>query len=191
MCPSQIMAIFRVISSIFGQVVSVLMGAVVTFIAFLIKERYYRRKDERKRTVRKIALLQSAGAEIGFYRGKLVQIKNQIDEIIPALTSEQRVIVPTYTVYPGFIENLKTELARDVEEPDLVKKLSHCHFELAHIARRLADNISMTGKGKGSVKDQQARWGGLRKLVNSNITTFKSFESTLDKRRSNLEQSLS
>ena len=106
-----------------------------------------------------------------FYNDKLHQLSDEARKIITAIGTNSNPIIPTYSLYPKFLENSKINLNKFYRNIDIVKRIGHCHFELSHIQERL----ELIKKELRILYDPQlqiSNVGGFKGLVDSNIIEF-------------------
>lgn len=121
------------------QIASTLLTLVAAFVGFwaaLLVDRYRAGVEERRRFS---AAITSAGNELEFYVAKLKYLSDQLGALVNAFESPNngRLVLPSYTLYPSFLEQAKNRLAEFMRQPELVKEVGHCHFELGHVVKRL------------------------------------------------------
>jgi hypothetical protein len=174
-------------------------GIVATFFGFLLNQRYQNDKEKIKELKEYIASLQSAANELEFYGDKLKQLSGELERLINALR-EWRTdwIIPTYSIYPEFLEKCKTTINTFHKNPILVKEVSHCHFELCHILARLdllkeqmytplpANAAALTEQ----LKIHRVNANGFKGLVDSNIPVFKATCDLILSEKSDMERKL-
>src|SRR5437870_872404 len=114
-----------------------LIGAGAAILTLLLGEtiQYYRRAFKELNDY--IIALEFARNELVFYLGKLKQLVDELDAAEREITHRRKPIIPTYDVYPSFLEQAKITLARLYKNAQLVQQVGHCHYELSHIRQRL------------------------------------------------------
>lgn len=173
-------------------------GIVATFVGFFLNQRYQTYKDRIKEFKEYIVSLQSAENELDFYRRKLIQLSGELDNLAKTLDQRNSFwIVPTYSIYPDFLEKCKITINGFFKNPNLVKELGHCHFELCHILARLdllkkqlyeplPNNLAASQQmaiHAGNVK-------GFKGLVDSNIPVFKAASEAILEEKTKMEEKL-
>ncbi|HUI28825.1 MAG TPA: hypothetical protein VLX91_01320 [Candidatus Acidoferrales bacterium] len=92
------------------------------------------RVAERQKYLTTLITIQN---ELAFYRTKFIQLSGEVAAAVIAAQNNQPVILPTYRLYPDFLENQKIELSKFHFDSELIKDVGYCHFELRHIIERL------------------------------------------------------
>ncbi|MBI3414927.1 MAG: hypothetical protein HY043_06330 [Verrucomicrobia bacterium] len=174
-------------------------GIVATFIGFFLNQRHQNDKDKIKELKEYIASLQSAANELDFYRGKLTQLSGELENLANALkTWKTNWIIPTYSIYPDFLEKCKITINTFHKNPNLVKEVSHCHFELCHILARLdllkeqmAEPLAVDPRIlTEQLKTHFINANGFKGLVDSNIPVFKATCDLILAEKSSVESQL-
>lgn len=152
------------------------LGLLAGIAAFFFKDMWTARARRRQRLLDASDVLLSASEEVDFYRGILSQLVSQIDEDVENLL-QKKPTVPSYTLYPGFLANLRNRLNdRKLIRPQISRKIGVCHFELSHISSRLEENKANLGSldltKPESVLAHVGNWRGLQKLATENIGRF-------------------
>jgi hypothetical protein len=163
--------------------VGVVAGVVATFLGFLLNQYHQDSKETIKETKEYIASLQSAANELEFYTGKLQQLSSELEALEKRLEAwKTNWVIPTYSIYPDFLEKCKITISAFHKNPKLVKEVGHCHFELCHILARLdflkkEMNTTMEGSATDITRELNTRrinCGGFKALVDENIPVFKA-----------------
>ena len=156
-----------------------LAGIGVTFVGFFLNQVYQNQKEKLKELKQYAVALQSAANEVSFYRAKLCQLSEALERILNQLKNgEWDVIIPSYSLYPDFLEKCKHTLSSFFENSELVQNIGHCHFELCHIVARLEQ--TRTSFEESIEKDEIRRiltlryknTEGFKRLVDANIPVF-------------------
>lgn len=157
-------------------------GIVATFLGFLLNQRYQNDKEKIKELKEYIVSLQSAANELEFYGGKLIQLSGELGEL--AIILKRRDVdwsVQSYSIYPDFLEKCKITMNTFYKNPNLVKEIGNCHFELCHILARLdwhKDQMSAP-LPEGLLRNSHlavhlTNVNGFKGLVDLNIPVFKA-----------------
>ena len=174
-------------------------GIVATFLGFLLNQRYQNDKEKIKELKEYIASLQSAANELEFYGEKLKQLSGEVDRLIGALRDWRTDwIIPTYSIYPDFLEKCKITINTFHKNPVLIKEIGHCHFELCHILARLdllkEQMFSPLPQNPAALTEQlkihRVNANGFKGLVDSNIPVFKATGDLILAEKSNAESQL-
>lgn len=165
----------------FKVVLGLVGGTFATFVGFLLNQHHQHCKESIKEVRDYIVALQSAADELEFYGGKLGQLSSEMGAIANEIQSRNTTwIIPTYSIYPDFLEKMKVALSTFYRNPDLVKQVGHCHFELCHILARLDliktelrvplgnDRVQVTVQLKNHLQNVL----GFKGLLDLNIRTF-------------------
>lgn len=157
---------------------SAALASIITLIATNIYNARQKRKEE---LANYKSLLSSTNNELEFYISKLEQLKIDSNNIINAIkTQNSPPIIPTYSIYPRFLENSKIELSKFYKNSDIIKRVGHCHFELSHICERL-ELIKKELRTNYDPQKEVANIGGFLKLVESNLIEFNDVVRTISK----------
>ena len=149
------------------RIATLAIGAVLTLV---IREVWGYVKSRRATRARWRTLVTVARDEIAFNLGKLEQLEKELGKFVKTLTGQggQHAFIPSYTVYPEFLEHQRRLIAEHgLSGSETVKNLGHCAFELRHIAKRIAD-ARTSGQPTISASD----WQGTHGLVSTNVKTF-------------------
>ena len=174
-------------------------GIVATFLGFLLNQRYQNDKEKIKELKEYIVSLQSAANELEFYGNKLKQLSGELDKLATALKAwETNFIIPTYSIYPNFLEKCKATINAFHKNPHLVKEVGHCHFELCHILARLdllknqmyAPLPTDPRMRTEHLKMHCFNANGFKGLVDSNIPVFKATCNLILSEKSDMESRL-
>jgi hypothetical protein len=125
-------------------------------------------------------LLISTINELEFYTSKLNQLSSEVSEIIVKLSSQASPHIPTYSLYPSFLEQAKLNLSGFNKNPDIVKSVGQCHFELSHIQQRL-EQMKIELRTATIPDALISNVKGLKNLVEVNIKLFETVLSELKK----------
>ena len=168
-------------------------------LGFLLTQYHQENKEKIKELNEYIAALQSAANELDFYRAKLGQLSGELEAIaVIASTWHSDWIIPTYSIYPSFLEKCKITINAFQKNPHLVKEIGHCHFELCHILERL-NLIKQELRSELStdlrILTEQLRVHfrhakGFKGLVNSNIPVFKAASDAIMTEKTTMECNL-
>ncbi len=157
----------------------VAIGVFTSFLGFLANSRYSKRQNEKKKLGEYCNSLRSIRDELYFYIEKLKQLSKDFASIQKQISMGQQINIPSYSLYPNFLERAKIEQYVFFKNPVLVKKIGKCHYELAHVSERL--NFF---KKKASNKEwsffNKANLIGYRMLLGHKIKQFKSVISEID-----------
>ena len=179
--------------------VGVVGGVVATFVGFLLNQRYQDDKEKIKNLKEYIATLYSAANELEFYTDKLKQLSGELDCLIEQLRHwRTEWIIPTYSIYPDFLEQCKITINRFHRNPTLVKDIGHCHFELCHILERLdllkrqmyaplpTDAAALTQQ----LQLHRVNANGFKGLVDANIPVFQAARESVLLQKEAMEKKL-
>jgi hypothetical protein len=178
---------------------AVLGGVVATFVGFLLNQRHQDYKEKVKELKEYIVALQAAADELEFYGYKLNQLSSELAGLAKKV-EEWSVdwIVPSYSIYPNFLEKCKSTIYTFYKNPTLVKDVGHCHFELCHILERLnlmRRELRAPLESEGAARTKQLRVhlfnvNGFKGLVDSNIPVFKRVREAILSERKQIEKEL-
>lgn len=157
-------------------IVAVLSSWVTLWLTNRTNNKLKKEDDEKKY----LNLVISTINELEFYLTKLNQLTTEAQAIILNLSSQTPVLIPTYSLYPSFLEQAKLNLSSFNKNPELVKRVGHCHFELSHIQQRL-ELMKAELRAKSNLPALISNVGGFKALVDSNITEFNLVISELRK----------
>ena len=125
---------------------------------------------------------------------KLHQLSNEITDIITSITPAQTksIIIPSYSLYPDFLEKSKIEINSFFRNSDLVKNIGECHFELCHILERLNFLKDEFKKpfNQLHIPTTITNLEGFGSLVDKNIKTFECVISDIDKELSIVKEKI-
>jgi hypothetical protein len=162
-------------------IIAIAGGIVATFVGFFLNQRQQKEKAKEKDLKEYIIALQSTANELGFYKQKLTQLSDDLAKLSHQMKNMQAWVIPSYSVYPDFLEKCKGTLNVFFKNPDLVRDIGHCHFELCHIKERLESIKTelQTPIEPGPVFEVMpkvsrihANVEGLKLLVDSNLPVF-------------------
>jgi len=168
-----------------------IIGALLSLLIYLIQHKR-QRKDELEKQRRKYQIcLESIKNELNFYCIKLEQVDREIENLQKEFKENTgHYVVPSYSFYPGFLEQSKIELNKFFENSEIVDAVGHCHFELCHIADRLdsvkrmfSDTSTELLKGMDLINRLYAmakNFEGINALIKNNITDFKKTISKME-----------
>ncbi len=125
------------LSGITGILIGVGIGVLTSFLGFLTNSSYQKRQDEKKELKKYYISLKSTRDELDFYLGKLRQLGNEMTNIFNLIKAHKSFAIPSYSLYPDFLEKAKIEQYGFFKNSELVKKIGMCHYELAHVSERL------------------------------------------------------
>ncbi len=186
---------FKFVVGIIGGLIGV--GGVV--LGFLLNQYHQESKERIKELNEYIAALQSAANELDFYRAKLTQLSGEL-EAIAAKASSWRAdwIIPTYSIYPSFLEKCKITINAFQRNAYLVKEIGHCHFELCHILERM--NVlkhdlrtELSTDARILTEQLKTHFGnakGFKGLVDSNIPVFKAASEAILAEKTKMDEEL-
>ena len=160
-------------SSIKGTVLGIISGAIIAIFSVWLANYFNLKKEKKKENDNYKTLLLTSKNELEFYIRKLFQLSNESSEIINVLSIEKDPLIPSYSIYPKFLENSKIGLSKFYRNVEIVEKVGHCHFELSHISERL-EQLKKELRSKFNVQKQIANVEGFKELVVSNIQEFKN-----------------
>ena len=179
--------------------VGLVAGVVATFLGFLLNQYQQDNKDTIKEIKEYIAALQSAANELEFYTDKLQQLSSELDALVKRLEAwKTNWVIPTYSIYPDFLEKCKTTISVFHKNPKLVKEVGHCHFELCHILARLdflkkEMNAIIEGSAADITRELNTRrinCGGFKALVDSNIPVFQAAREEILSEKTQMDREL-
>ena len=154
-------------------VAAVLLGVAVSFASFCLKELIQAWRARKRRSNEYGHALAATMDELRFYLGTLKQLEGEANAILLALSAGKPFSVPTYSLYPSFIEHAKMDLGNFHRSSGLVGRVSRCHFELCHVSERLtrlkAVALVRTPAG-ASLAPENVR--GFVRLITENIQRF-------------------
>lgn len=160
-----------------NPLISAVLGSLITlFVTTWIGTR----QKERELDQKYLNLVTSTINELEFYLTKLNQLATEAQAIILNLSSQTPPLIPTYSLYPTFLEQAKLNLSSFNKNPELVKRVGHCHFELSHIQQRL-ELMKTELRMKKNSHVLILNVGGFKALVESNVTEFNLVISELKK----------
>lgn len=160
--------------------IPVIIGVLSSLITlwFTVWSNKKQKEDDEKQKY--LNLLISTINELEFYTSKLNQLVTEAQTIILKLSSQTPPLIPTYSLYPTFLEQAKLNLSSFNKNPELVKRVGHCHFELSHIQQRL-ELMKTELRMKKNSHVLILNVGGFKALVESNVTEFNLVISELKK----------
>jgi|GEM_PF-5363526 len=167
-------------------------GIVATFIGFFLNQYHQNNKEKIKELKEYISSLQSSANELEFYNAKLNQLSGELEKLANTLQQRNVFIIPSYSLYPDFLEKCKIALNTFHKNPHLVKEIGHCHFELCHILARL-DFLKVemsTSLQQSQTQLHIANIRGFKELVDSNIPVFKATCDLLLAEKTSMEHEL-
>lgn len=154
-------------------------AALASIITLILNNIYNSRKKKKEELLNYKTLLMTTKNELEFYIVKFDQLKTESDDIIKAINKKSSPIIPTYSLYPKFLENSKIGLNKFFKNVNIVKRVGHCHFELSHISERL-ELLKKELRTAFNPQKEIANIGGFKKLVESNITEFNNTVNVID-----------
>lgn len=167
------------------MVKGVLIGVVVALLSFFVKEYYQDYRRKRIELKRYCICLESTRNELLFYLETFNKLLSDISSIFGAVRTPHKIIIPTYSLYPNFLEHSKIKLNSFFRNSELVRTVGHCHFELSHILLgldlmkyQLQSYIS--NPKLFSASDIEYDLKGFQKLVTNNIEMFKKAISDIE-----------
>ena len=178
-------------------IVPTVLGALVAIIAFFLKDRFTSRKEKQRNIQSYLTLLYSIHRELTFYKGKLEFLRKQLDDTIQFFDGKSyRFETPTYSIYPSFLENSKSEIMSFHRDADMIDEVTHCHYELCHVLERMKRHSEKMKEFKQlappNLKDGMEIWidyqeneemklnvMGFRGLVDNCIKSFENARSKL------------
>lgn len=178
-------------------ILGIFVGIITSFFAFLLKERVLVWKNKKIENKKYAIVLESTKNEASFYLDKLRQLSNDISDTITSITStqaksiisqnkSQNIRIPSYSLYPDFLEKSKIEINSFFRNSDLVKDIGECHFELCHILERLNffKNEFKKPFKQLHIPTTIQNLRGFKSLIDKNIKTFKHVILDIDKKLS-------
>ena len=167
-----------------SSLISAVLGSLITLFVTTWIGAKQREKESRQKYLN---LVTSTLNELEFYVRKLEQLSAETKTILNALSSATPPLIPTYSLYPSFLEQAKLNLSNFNINPELVKRVGHCHFELSHIQQRL-ELMKSELRTKDNSPVLIANVGGFKALVDSNISEFNLVISELKKELKQLKK---
>ena len=152
-------------SSLFAAIVASLLTIILSESIKKIKN------NKSKKNNYKILLINTQN-EVAFYKDKLEQLSLESFKIYNDIINGKDPIIPTYDLYPDFLEQSKIKLNKLFMNSKIVKNIGECHYELSHIKERL-NLMKSTLRKNYDPKIQVKNVQGFKKLVDKNITQFK------------------
>lgn len=147
-------------------------SAALASIITLILTNFYKNRLKKKEEINNYkVLLLSTKNELEFYISKLKQLDNESLSIIHNIRINEKPIIPTYSLYPKYLEDAKIRINIFFKNADIVKRISHCHFELSHLSERL-ELMKKELRTDYDSDIEISNVGGLNKLESSNIREF-------------------
>jgi len=164
-----------------SQLFAAIIGAGSAMVIFVAGSalRYWKAKKAELESY--IVALTFSRDEITFYIQLLDQLSGELGRIAGgfAKVPHDPFIIPTYSLYPKFLEQSKIDLARFRRNADLVRRVSRTHFELSHIAERLAELKRDWIEGPANLALARSNVEGFKKLVDDDIPGFASCAEAL------------
>ncbi len=162
-------------------IVGLIGGVIAAFFGFLLNQ-YHQTNKEAIATLEGYKIcLQSTANELEFYASKLKKLSQDLEEVVKKLTQwKVDWIIPSYGVYPDFLEKCKITISEHQKNSLIVKNVGHCHFELCHISARLdlfkkqmETQLSQDGGARThELSIRLINCEGFKKLVDSNVVVF-------------------
>jgi len=124
-----------------GAVIAAALSMAVSVFAVIATSGLAWHRDERKALLEYLSIVKAAAHELRFYLGKLHRVIEDVEKLaalIPERLQPVIFVIPTYDLYPDYLEQIKLELAKRTRNDGLVQQISNCHFELCHIRERFA-----------------------------------------------------
>lgn len=182
-----------------SAILSFIFGIMATFIGFLLNQTWQQTKERKQKLEKIIALFESTSAELEFYAEKLKQLSAHLAKVgqsQPPIPGMSGIVVPSYDLYPAFLEKAKLELTTFPQTLPIVSRVGSCHYELCHIQEKLAwfKQLAANQQGPQWLMNVVLTAGGLRGLANQNIASFEATANELkecaDKYRKELDSFL-
>ena len=164
-----------------SQLFAAIIGAVSAMVIFIAGSALRNWKAKKTRLESYIVALTFSRDEIEFYITLLGQLSGELGRLADGFAKVPHgpFVIPTYSLYPKFLEQSKVELARSRRNAELVRRVSRTHFELSHIAERLAELKREWIEGPASLAFARSNIEGFKKLVDDDIPGFASCAEAL------------
>lgn len=160
-------------------------SAALASILTLILTNIYNNKQKKKEKLSNYkVLLRTTKNELEFYISKFNQLATESLDIIKKIEQNGNPIIPTYSIYPKYLEDAKIKFNEFFMNVDIVNRISHCHFELSHISERL-ELIKKELRSNYDKDLEISNVAGFNKLINSNIIEFTAVSKSIDNEISN------
>jgi len=162
--------------------IAVVTGVLVSWATIRLQSRHDRKARLRQEARKYAVVARSARDELRLYEDKLRQLSSEFKDIISALRnrSERVFLVPSYGVYPAFLEHVKLQLSEFYREESLVRQLSACHFELEHIRDRLEEAKRALRASPPEPAGYPANLAGFVLLLDNDVKVFAATAQSLD-----------
>jgi hypothetical protein len=165
------------------QIVSTILTIFATFLGFLGSQKLENRRKRLAEDQRYKILLTSAKDELEFYKPKLTVLSEQLNAISKSIeASGTTIILPSFNLYPAFLETLKSQILSFMRDGELSKEIGHCHFELCHIRERLLELIKNTPPGITPDQAFSVNIAGFKTLVDNTISSFTTTADDLEEK---------
>ncbi len=151
------------------------VGAVV--VLFLTQFIAYsrRRREDRKKYITTLMIIN---AELKFYRNKLSQLESFNTQILEDLETGKIPVVPTYSFFPEHLSQMKALLCQHQRNPELIREVTECHFEICHITERLDHTKSVLRDNiNNDIEILNIR--GFNKLISKTASLFECTEKLI------------
>lgn len=157
-----------------SKVVSGILSVAAGVVGFFFGKWYDQKNNYRKETQRYRSCLKAAENELRFYKDKLHQASGELGKMMDDVTqsSGSRFILPSYSFYPDFLQNVKIELAGFFQDVQFVKDVGNCHFELCHIVERFDWVKKLSSEQPAFILANVSNIGGVKGLIDKNENTF-------------------
>ena len=121
-----------------SNLVAAIIGFVSALFVYYLTDRSQSKKKADEDRRKYLVLLSATMKELLFYQGKLATLSEKLAGCITDLKKgTPGIILPSFSVYPEFLEQSKIQLNSLFQNASIVQKVGHCHFELCHVLERL------------------------------------------------------
>jgi hypothetical protein len=167
--------------------IPVIIGVLSSLITlwFTVWSNKKQKEDDEKQKY--LNLVISTKNELEFYITMLKKLVSEVKVIITSLSAQTPALIPTYSLYPSFLEQAKLNLSGFNKNPDIVKRVGHCHFGLSHIQQRL-ELMKNELKNPKHLQILIANVSGFKSLVESNIEDFEYLATEMEKEVNQLKR---
>jgi hypothetical protein len=149
-----------------------LLGIVGVLGGLLLAEALHNKRARKKDLSELLGLLKMADAELSFYIS-VVKMGIEGAEDILQLLDKNGLRVSTFRVHPQLLDDLRRRIAIHEDTKELVKCLTYCHFELAHIADRTELMNTSLQENKSRIKEPEVK-EILRRMIVGTIQLLKN-----------------
>jgi hypothetical protein len=157
-----------------SQLFAAIIGAASAIIVFAAGAAWKDWKEKKTKLEKYLVTLTFSVDEVSFYKERLDQLSEELGKLAATLgtAGSVRVIIPSYSLYPKFLERSKLELAKFHRNAALVKKVSRTHFELCHIAERLSELKKTFADGSTNSAFTRSNVEGFKSLIDDDAPGF-------------------